>query len=152
MLGDFQQRMLPLTNTSFIIAPTLPPRIHMPTAKDPTEAMRAEAAALPDVVEGSSCTQTSFKIGKTAFLYIGPGAKGVGFKAMMKLDQSLAKVREMAEKEPDRYSGSTGWVTLRFSADKPIPKTLWKKWIRESYQLAAGGGKKTAKKPAMRKR
>lgn len=125
----------------------------MPNAKDPTEAMRAEAAALPDVVEGSSCTQTSFKIGKTAFLYVGPGAKGVGFKAMLKLDASIPKAREMAEKEPDRYSAGGSWVTLRFSAEKPIPKTLWKKWIQESYQISAGGSSnKAAKKPAMRRR
>jgi hypothetical protein len=124
----------------------------MPAAKDPTEAMRAAAAALPDVETGSSCTQTSFKVGKTAFLYIGPGAKGVGFKAMLKLDQSLAQAKEMAEKEPDRYSAGTGWVTLRFSAEKPIPKTLWNKWIKESHGICAGGVKTAAKKPAMRRR
>lgn len=67
----------------------------MPTAKDPTAAVRDEARALP-------------------------------------------KLKEMAEKEPHRYSGSTGWVTLRFTAEKPIPKTLWKKWIKESYQIAGG--------------
>jgi hypothetical protein len=121
----------------------------MPTAKDPTVAMREEAAALPDITQGTSCTQTSYKIGKTTFLFVGPGAKGIGYKAMFKLDKSLPKAKEMEAKEPDRYSAGANWVTLRFNAEKPIPKTLWKKWIRESYEICAAG---PAKKTAMRRR
>ena len=34
--------------------------------KDPTEAMRLKASKYSDVLEGTSCTQSSFKVGKTA--------------------------------------------------------------------------------------
>ena len=44
----------------------------MPGAKDPTKALKEAAAALPNVVEGTSCSQTSYKAGKKAFLYVGP--------------------------------------------------------------------------------
>ena len=53
----------------------------MPSAKDPIAAIKKAAAALPDAVEGESCNQSSFKAGKKPFLYVGPGAKGVGFGA-----------------------------------------------------------------------
>ena len=43
---------------------------------DPTEAIRARAAAFPTIAAGTSCNQSSFKVGKRAFLYIGPGPKG----------------------------------------------------------------------------
>ena len=41
--------------------------------------------------------------------------------------------------------GNTGWVTTRFSAEAPLPKTLWSRWLKESYASATGGAKK--KKP-----
>ena len=117
-----------------------------PRDTDPTQPIQDEAASYPDAVAGTSCNQTSFKVGKTAFLYVGPGAKGIGFKAMFKLDRSLAKVAELAAKDPDRYGvGSNGWVTARFTAEKPLAKTLWKAWLKESYGLATGSApKKTA--------
>ena len=123
----------------------------MPKAKDPTGAIRAMAAEFPDVVKGTSCTQSSFKTKKGAFLYIGPGAKGQGFKAMFKLDSSHAKAAELADKDPDRFElGSGQWVVARFSAEKPLQKTLWSKWLKESYglmtQAKATPKKKVAKK------
>ncbi len=115
---------------------------------DPTQQIRKAAGALPEATESTSCTQASFKVGKKAFLYTGP--QGERFKAMFKLDTSMAEARKLAEVEPDRFeTGSTGWVTARFSADKPMPKRLWEKWLKESYALAAGktpAKKKTSKK------
>ena len=102
---------------------------------DPTEPIREKAASFPEVAQGTSCNQSSFKAGKGAFLFIGPGAKGVGFKAMFKLDHSMSQARKLATKEPDRYEvGSTGWVTTRFTADEPLPKSIWEKWLHESSQ------------------
>ena len=123
----------------------------MARSKDPTEAIRAKAASFPDVAGGTSCNQSSFKAGKGSFLFIGPGAKGVGFKAMFKLDRSMSQARKLASKEPDRFDvGSTGWVTARFTAEKPLPKTIWEKWLQESYDICTGtskGSKGTKKKP-----
>ena len=68
----------------------------MPSAKNPTKALMDAAAALPDVTSGESCNQTSFKVGKTAFLYVGPGAKGVGYKAMFKLDASIPDAKPLS--------------------------------------------------------
>lgn len=61
--------------------------------------------------------------------------------------------------------GNTRWVTTRFTTEKPLPKTLWQKWMKESYGLTSGAGaaskkkavkrvtkKKAARKKAARKR
>lgn len=124
---------------------------------DPTAPIRLAAGAMPDATESTSCTQASFKVGKKAFLYTGP--QGDRFKAMFKLDASMADAQILAKTEPDRFeTGSTGWVTARFCADKPMPKRLWDKWLKESYALAAGAApskkkaaKKTSKKTSKKK-
>ena len=116
--------------------------------KDPTEPIRQMASELPDVAEGTACTQGSFKVGKQAFLYIGP--QGGRYKAMFKLDASRAQAEELAEERPDDFQvGSTAWVTVRFSSEKPLPKRLWTRWLKESHALAAAA-KPAAKKKAVR--
>lgn len=133
----------------------------MAREKDPTEPIRRRAASLASVDEGSSCTQSSFKVGKTAFLYIGPGPKGEGFKAMFKLGPSRPRAEELAAKQPGRFGvGSTAWVSTRFTAEEPLPKSIWEPWLAESYELAGGAGraggtkasKKVAKKKAAKKK
>lgn len=123
----------------------------MATKKDPTEAMRLQASRYPEVDQGTACTQSSFKTGKTAFLYV--GMQGGRYKAMFKLGPSAAQAAQLAEAEPDRFEvGSTSWVTARFTADKPMPKRLWSKWLDESYELSRkGGAAKNAKKKATKK-
>jgi len=107
----------------------------MARTKDPTEHLRIKAAAFPAVVPGTSCNQTSFKTAKGAFLYVGPGAKGVGFKAMFKLEASMPRARALASKKPDRFEvGSNGWVTARFTSENPLPRSIWEKWLKESYE------------------
>lgn len=120
--------------------------------KDPTEPIRLKASKYPGVDKGTACTQASFKANKKAFLFI--GEQGGRYKAMFKLDQSMAEAKKLADKHPDDYQvGNTGWVTARFSAEKPMPKARWSKWLDESYALAVGGGvkKKVAKKTAKKK-
>lgn len=105
----------------------------MPKTTDPTEAMMDVARSFEDVVEGTSCTQTSFKRGKKAFFYV--GTQGGRFKAMFKLEASRADAEKRAAEDPDHFEvGSTSWVTARFTADKPMPVRLWKKWLKESYE------------------
>ena len=124
----------------------------MARSNDPTQPIREKAAAFPDVAKGTSCNQSSFKAGNGSFLFIGPGAKGVGFKAMFKLDRSMSQARKLATQEPDRFEvGSTGWVTTRFTVEKPLPKSIWEKWLQESYDICRvqSKGKAAAKrKPA----
>ena len=106
--------------------------------KDPTEGLKNAAASLPNVVSGTSCNQTSYKAGKKAFLYVGPGAKGIGYKAMFKLEASLAEAKDLASREPKRYEVGTGnWVTVRFSVEDPLPKKIWSRWLKESHAVAA---------------
>ena len=108
----------------------------MAGASDPTDPIRRKAAAFPAVAKGTSCNQSSFKAGTGAFLYIGPGAKGKGFKAMFKLKRSMPHARKLATTDPGRFEvGSTGWVTTRFTADEPLPKSIWEAWLAESYEL-----------------
>lgn len=105
---------------------------------DPTEPIRLKASAYPGVDEGTACTQSSFKANKKAFLFI--GEQGGRYKAMFKLDKSMPAAQKLAAKHPEDYqAGKTGWVTARFSAEKPMPKTRWSKWLDESYGLAVGG-------------
>ncbi len=106
-------------------------------AIDPTEPIREKAAAFPKVAKGTSCNQSSFKAGKKSFLYIGPGPKGKGFKAMFKLKESMPEAKRLVSESPERFEvGTTGWVTARFTAEDPLPKKLWGKWLEESYQLS----------------
>ena len=109
----------------------------MTSASDPTDQIRKKAVTFPDVAKGSSCNQSSFKAGKGAFLYIGPGAKGQGFKAMFKLERSMPQAKKLATKDPKRFEvGSTGWVTTRFTVEEPLPKLIWEAWLEESYELS----------------
>ena len=104
---------------------------------DPTEAMREKAAAFPEVAKGTSCNQSSFKTTKKSFLFVGPGPKGKGFKAMFKLKESMPEAQALSTQSPSRFEvGSTGWVTARFTAEEPMPKELWEKWLEESYRLS----------------
>ena len=106
---------------------------------DPTEPIRLKASQYPNVDEGTSCTQNSFKTGGTAFLFI--GEQGGRYKAMFKLKDSRNDAMELAGKDPDNYQvGSDVWVTARFSAQKPLPKKLWQKWLDESYALSQKKG------------
>jgi len=115
-------------------------------SKDPTEAIRRKAVEFPGVAKGTACTQSSFKAGKGTFLFIGPGAKGVGFKAMFKLKDSMPEAQELAAQQPDRFDvGNTGWVTARFTAEKPLPRKIWSKWLSESYDVTCGTGQATKK-------
>ena len=110
-------------------------------SKDPTEAMRLRASKYPGVVKGTSCTQSSFKTAKSAFLYV--GMQGGRHKAMFKLDASRPEAEKLATKHPEDYqTGNTSWVTARFTAAKPMPASRWKKWLDESYQLSLGPGGK----------
>ncbi len=103
--------------------------------QDPTEAMRLKASLYPRVDEGTACTQRSFKANKRGFLYL--GEQGRRYKAMFKLQQSLPEAAELAEHAPADYQvGTGGWVTARFSAESPMPRHLWEKWLDESYELS----------------
>lgn len=104
---------------------------------DPTEEIRDKAAAYPEVAKGTSCNQSSFKTAKKSFLFIGPGPKGVGFKAMFKLKASMPEAESLANEYPGQFEvGNTGWVTARFTADEPLPKDIWQRWLDESYELS----------------
>ncbi len=91
---------------------------------------------LPDVDEGTACTQSSFKVKGKAFLFAGP--QGGRFKAMFKLKESRDEAAALTKKYPDNYQvGSNIWVTTRFSAEDPIPEEIWSRWLDESYALSA---------------
>lgn len=111
----------------------------MAITQDPTDAIRRQAATFPGVEKGTSCTQSAFKAGKGTFLFIGPGPKKVGFKAMFKLDSSMPQALKLAADYPKRFEvGTTGWVTARFTGEEPLPKQIWEKWLAESYDLTCG--------------
>jgi len=111
----------------------------MSSSQDPTDAIRQKAQTFPEVTTGKSCSQSAYKVGKGTFLFIGPGPKGKGFKAMFKLEASMPEVLKLAEQDPKRFEvGSTGWVTARFTAEEPMPERIWEKWLSESYDVTRG--------------
>ena len=110
----------------------------MSKVSDPTLPLRERASEYPEVDEGTSCTQSSFKTGGKAFLFV--GEQGGRSKAMFKLDSSRAEAEKLAKDSPNDYQvGSGVWVTARFSAEKPMPVRRWKKWLDESYELSRPG-------------
>jgi hypothetical protein len=115
----------------------------MARKKDPTEPIRLEASRYPEVDEGTACTQSSFKTGGKAFLFI--GEQGGRFKAMFKLEKCLAEARKLAEEAPDDFQ-VVPWITARFSTEMPLPKKIWKKWLDESYELSRPKEKAPRKK------
>ena len=118
----------------------------MARSQDPTDAIRRQAVTFPGVENGTSCTQSAFKAGKGTFLFIGPGPKGQGFKAMFKLNASMPQALKLAAEDPKRFEvGSTGWVTARFTTEDPLPKRVWGKWLAESYDVTRGAGRKAKK-------
>ena len=112
----------------------------MSGVKDPTKALRKATGALLCAVETMSCNQTSYKMGKKAFLYVGLGTKGVGYKAMFKLEASLGEAESLSKSEPERYEIGN-WVTTRFSAEYPLPKKIWSSWLVESYAGTTKSGR-----------
>ena len=51
----------------------------------------------------------------------------------------VGEADRLAAKQPDRFDvGSTAWVTARFTAEELMPKSLWQKWLDESYALSSG--------------
>ena len=102
---------------------------------DPTAPIRLKASQYPNVDEGASCTQSSFKTGGKAFLFI--GEQGGRFKAMFKLNASMPEASELAEQSPKDYQvGSGAWVTARFCEERPLPLERWERWLDESYALS----------------
>lgn len=123
----------------------------MPKSKDPTDAIRQKAGSYPDVDEGTTCTQSSFKTGGKSFLFL--GQQGGRYKAMFKLKDSLPDAQLLAQEEPDNYQvGKTAWVTVRFTSQNPVPSKLWKKWLDESYRLFANAGAKKKNASVKKKR
>ena len=118
----------------------------MARSQDPTDAIRRQAVTFRGTAEGTSCTQSAFKAGKGTFLFIGPGPKGKEFKAMFKLSASMPQALKLAAEDPKRFEvGLTGWVTARFTAEEPLPKRIWGKWLTESYDVTCGAGPKAKK-------
>ncbi len=96
----------------------------MSVPPDPTDAIRRKAATFPGVAKGTSCNQSAFKAGKGTFLFIGPGPKGLGFKAMFKLEESMAQALRLAAKAPSRFEvGATGWVQVE-TGGMPLDEAL----------------------------
>jgi hypothetical protein len=124
----------------------------MATLPDPTDAIRRQAVTFPAVAKGTSCTQSAFKAGNGTFLFIGPGPKGQGFKAMFRLKASMPQARKLAATDPKRFEiGSTGWVTARFTSEDPLPKRIWGKWLAESYEVTCSGSRKAKKTEGTRR-
>ena len=121
----------------------------MARAQDPTDPIRMKPLSFPGVTEGTSCNQSSFKAGKGSLLFMGPGAKGQGFKAMFKLERFIPQASKLAAEDSSRIQiGSNGWVTTRFTTEKPLPKSIWEKWLKESYELTCDSGTKTKRTTA----
>jgi hypothetical protein len=115
------------------------------TVSAPMKALRRAALRHPDTHEGVSCEGTSLekrtvKAHRKAFVFLGVA------DVMVKLRESLSEAKRLAAREPDRYrAGAHGWVKASFADGEPPPLALLKRWIDESYRVAAA-----AEKPSLR--
>jgi len=99
-------------------------------------ALRDQALAFPEVVEGDSCVKRSFKARKKGFLYLGENEKG--YNVMVKLGPSLEEAAELAGSQPGDWAvGKGGWTTLKFKPDERPPEGLLERWVEESFRLQA---------------
>ncbi len=107
------------------------------TGGEAEQPLRALALRYPEAAEGVACKGTAlessvFKARDKSFLFIGSA------ELKVKLRESLAEAARLATEEPGRYRvGSSGWVTVRFSPDEPLPLELLKRWTDESYRVVA---------------
>jgi hypothetical protein len=106
------------------------------------QALRTIATAYPDAEETIACAgtaleSTSYKAGKTSFLFVGP--KDV----KLKLAKSLPEAKALASKDPERVRvGSLGWVTV--TPGDAVPVAILKRWIDESFQMVAGASARSS--------
>jgi hypothetical protein len=102
--------------------------------RHPADGVRKIALAYPDVVEGTVCERTSFKVKKKAFVFMGRGDET--YDIMVKLHKSLDEAAALAAQEPESYKvGGHNWVTARYRNDQQPPAGLLERWIDESYRL-----------------
>lgn len=86
-----------------------------------TEAMCLFASELPGVDEGTACTQSSFKVGGKAFLFV--GLQAGRHKVVLKLGDSLEAAEALAAEKPDECAvGKTKWVKESFQVMQPKAK------------------------------
>ena len=65
---------------------------------------------------------------------------------MFKLKAAMPQALKLAAEDPKRFEvGSTGWVTARFTAEEPLPKRIWGKWLTESHEVTCEAGQKGKK-------
>jgi hypothetical protein len=58
---------------------------------------------------------------------------------MFELKALMPQAQEVATKDPERFEvGRTGWVTARFTTERPLPEEIWREWLAESYDLTYG--------------
>ncbi len=94
-----------------------------------TGQLRAQALALPETSEGTSCVNRAFKVRKKNFLFVGEKAGQV--RVMLKLDGSLSDAAEL--QDPRISVGKGGWVTMLFDPDDPLDLELLSTWVVESF-------------------
>jgi hypothetical protein len=97
------------------------------------EQLRAQAMALPETTEGSSCVNRAFRVRKKNFLFV--GEKDGAIRIMVKLTDSLDAA--LALQDPRVDVGKHGWVTLRFTSDDALDEDLLVPWLGESYRAIA---------------
>lgn len=119
----------------------------------PLAGLIAGARRHPEVEEGVACAGTpiesrTLKVNGKAFAFFRPG------NVMLKLGDSLPEAQAMAAQAPQRcQAGAGGWVTVKFGDGEPLPLSVMRRWLDESYALFAGRtGKPAGKgKPAAKK-
>jgi predicted DNA-binding protein (MmcQ/YjbR family) len=110
------------------------------------ESLRRVALRLPGAKEGVACEGTSLesrtiKVSGKAFLFLRK------VDARLKLDASIKDAVARSSKDSAHCSaGAHGWVLVKFEGNT-IPADVLEHWVKESYELFAGGrvSKSTAK-------
>ena len=81
---------------------------------------------------GAVWDKVAFKGGKKNFLFFGSDGESYD----VKLKDSLAEANDLSAGQAGTISvGPSGWVELKFSKHKSLPKAVLKRWIEESFRL-----------------
>ena len=123
----------------------------MPKRESPAAALARVAMRLPEATTGIACKGTALEsttvsVRAKAFLFVSTRT------ARLKLSESLAEARRLAEGDPATYDvGTSGWVKVTLDGPTVPPLDRLSRWIEESHRLFAPPASATAARKGTRR-
>ena len=111
-------------------------RKHTGRSKGRQDELRRFALTFPQTHEDHPWGETALKVARKIFVFLGDA--GGGIRMTVKLEESHLAALELPFCQPAAYGlGKSGWVTVSFEAKEPVPVSLLRDWIEESFRNVA---------------